>query len=82
MIGLVSPVAWNVYEVCLSDMYLQVGQFFPHGYEPQGWLSCVRWRSLGLVKSNRDSVRKAREAYLIERGKSLEPLGMNKKDEL
>ena len=82
MIGLVSPVEWNVYEVCPSDMYLQVRQFFPHGYEPRGWLCCVRQRSLGLLKSNRDSVRKAREAYLIERGKSLEPLGMNKKDEL
>ena len=38
MIGLVSPVAWNVYDVCPSDVYLQVRQFFPHGYEPQGWL--------------------------------------------
>ena len=38
-------------------------------------------RSL-LIKSNRDSVRKAREAYLIERGKTLEQLGMNKKDEM
>ena len=38
-------------------------------------------RSL-LIKSTRDSVRKAREAYLIERGKTLEPLGMNKKDEM
>ena len=37
--------------------------------------------SLELVKSNRDSVRKAREAYLIERGPSLEPRGLNKKDE-
>ena len=37
---------------------------------------------LELVKSYRDSVRKAREAYLIERGKILEPLGMSKKDEI
>ena len=37
---------------------------------------------LELIKSNRDSLRKAREAYLIERGKTLEPLGMNKKDEM
>ena len=28
LIGLVSPVAWNAYEVCPSDMYLQVRQFF------------------------------------------------------
>ena len=37
---------------------------------------------LELTKCNRDSVRKAREAYLIERGKTLEPLGINKKDEM
>ena len=34
---------------------------------------------LERIKSNRDSARKAREAYLIERGKTLEPLGINKK---
>ena len=28
---------------------------------------------LELIKSNRDSVRKAREEYLIERGRTLEP---------
>ena len=32
---------------------------------------------LELVKSNRDSVRKAREAYLIERGQTLQPHGLN-----
>ena len=36
---------------------------------------------LELVKSNRDSVRKAREAYLIERGQTLEPHDLKKKDE-
>ena len=35
---------------------------------------------LELVKSNRDSVHKAREAYLIEIGQTLEPHGLNKKD--
>ena len=48
--GLVSPVEWNVYEVCPSDTYLQVGQFFLHGYEPRGWLCCVRLRSLALTR--------------------------------
>ena len=33
---------------------------------------------LELIKSSRDSMRKAREAYLIERGRTLEPLGINK----
>ena len=37
---------------------------------------------LELIKSNRDSVRKARVVYLIERGKTLEPSGMNEKDEM
>jgi len=37
---------------------------------------------LELIKSNRNSVGKAREEYLIERGRILEPLGMNKKDEM
>ena len=37
---------------------------------------------LNLLNLNRDSVRKAREAYLIERGQTLEPHGLNKKDEL
>ena len=36
---------------------------------------------LQRIKSNRDSVRKAREAYLIDRGQTLEPLGLNRKDE-
>ena len=26
----------------------KVRQFFPHRYEPQGWLCCVRLRSFGL----------------------------------
>ena len=37
---------------------------------------------LELIKRNRDSVRKAREAYLNERGNTLEPLGMDKKNEM
>ena len=52
----------------------------------------MKWRSgsrvsdmllipLELIKSNRDSVRKAREAYLIDRGQTLEPLGLNRRDE-
>ena len=36
---------------------------------------------LELAKSNREGVRKAREAYLIERGQTLEPLRLNRRDE-
>ena len=48
-----------------------------------GLLAALRLlMSLELIKSNRDSVRKAKETYLIERGQTVEPLGMNKKDEM
>ena len=26
--------------------------FFPHGYEPQGWLCCVRLQSLALTRKS------------------------------
>ena len=41
-----------VYEVCLSDMYLQVEQFFLHGYEHRGWLCVLRLRNLALTLEN------------------------------
>ena len=46
------PVAWNVYEVCLSDMFLQVQRFFLHRYEPLVWLCCVRLWSLALTRKS------------------------------
>ena len=39
----------------------------------------MAWGALG--HSHRDSVRKARKAYLIERGQILESHGLNKEDE-
>ena len=36
---------------------------------------------LELIHSSRDALRKAREAYLIERGQTLEPKGINKREE-
>ena len=36
---------------------------------------------LELIRSNRDSVRKAREARLIHKGNTLSPLGINRRDE-
>ena len=36
---------------------------------------------LELIKSNRDGIRKAREALLISKGKTLEPHGINRRDE-
>ena len=34
------------------------------------------------LKNGRDSSRKAREAHLIHKAKAIEPLGINKRDEL
>ena len=33
------------------------------------------------IKSNRDDVRKVREAHLIDKGQTLEPKGLNRRDE-
>ena len=37
---------------------------------------------LELIRSSRGALRKAREAYLIERGQTLEPKGINKREEI
>ena len=37
---------------------------------------------LELINSNRDAIRKAREAFLIYKGKTLEPSEMNRRDEI
>ena len=34
------------------------------------------------LKNGRDSFRKAREAHLIHKAETIEPLGINKRDEL
>ena len=43
---------WCMKFVCQIYMYLQVKQFFLHGYEPRGWLCVVRLRSLALRLEN------------------------------
>ena len=37
---------------------------------------------LELINTNRDAIRKAREAFLIYKGKTLEPSGINRRDEI
>ena len=37
---------------------------------------------LELINSNREAIRKAREAFLIYKGKTLEPSGMNRRDKI
>ena len=41
----------------------------------------VRLIPIELTHSKRDSVRKAREAHLINKAKTLHPFGINKRDE-
>jgi len=37
---------------------------------------------LELITSNRDAICKARKVFLITKGKTLEPFGLNKRDEI
>ena len=37
---------------------------------------------LELITSNRDAIRKAREAFVISKGKTLEPFRLNRRDEI
>ena len=37
---------------------------------------------LELITSNRDTFRKAREAFLISKGKTFEPSGLNRRNEI
>ena len=41
----------------------------------------VRLIQIELIRSKRDYVRKAREAHLINKAKTLHPFGINRKDE-
>ena len=42
----------------------------------------IKLAPLELITSNRDAIRKAREAFLISKGKTLEPSGLNRRDEI
>ena len=42
----------------------------------------IEIKPLELIHSTRDALRKAREAYLIERGQTLESKGINKREEI
>ena len=37
---------------------------------------------LELITSNRDAISKAREAFLIYKGKTIEPFGLNRRDKI
>ena len=53
----------------------------PHFNQPGHSINDVQLIPLELIRSKRDSVRKAREAHLISKAKTLHPLGINRRDE-
>ena len=62
------PETFNELALCLSNI-LTVA------------LNDVHLIPLELIRSKRDSVRKAREAHLIIKAKTLHPFGINRRDE-
>ena len=53
--------------------------FLPDNHSPND----IELIPLQLIHSSRDALRRARrEAYLIERGQTLEPKGINKREEI
>ena len=52
-----------------------------HFNQPGHSINDVQLILLELIRSKRDSVRKAREAHLISKAKTLHPLGINRRDE-
>ena len=52
-----------------------------HFLSPNHSASDMQLIPLEPIKSNRDDVRKAREAHLIDKGQTLEPKGLNRRDE-
>ena len=53
-----------------------------HFNQPGHSINDVLLIPLELIHNNRDSVRKAREAHLIDKAMTLEPRGINRRDEL
>ena len=52
-----------------------------HFNQPGHSINDVQLIPLELIRSKRDSVRNAREAHLINKAKTLHPLGINRRDE-
>ena len=52
-----------------------------HFKQPGHSINDVRLIPIELIRSKRDSERKAREAHLINKAKTLHPFGINRRDE-
>ena len=55
--------------------------FYTHFNQPGHSIDHLLLTPLELIHSKRDSVRKAREAHLINKAMTLQPLGINRRDE-
>ena len=53
-----------------------------HFFLPDHSTKDIEFIPLQLIISDRDSIRKAREGFLISKGITLEPYGMNRRDEI
>ena len=49
---------------------------------PKGTGGGSKVTGVGPIENGRDSFRKTREAHVIHKAKTIEPLGINKRDEL
>ena len=56
--------------------------FLDHYTLPAHSMDNIELIPLKLITSNRDGIRKAREAFLISKDKTLKPFGLNRRDEI
>ena len=62
----------NYFDTAVSERFLTSNHSYNH----------MLLIPIEKLKNGRDSLRKAREAHLIHKAKTIEPLGINKLDEL
>ena len=60
-------------------IHTAVSEHFPNSNHSDNHMLLI---PIEKLKVGRDSFRKAREAHLIQKAKTIEPLGINKRDEL
>ena len=71
-----SPLHSQLWPLSQSYSYLRTFKEADHS------INDVLLIPVELIRSNRDSVRKAREAHLIDKAMTLEPHGIKRRDEL
>ena len=88
-IGLLIFRPKQIETIKISEIYLELSRDIDqptavsdHFTLPGHSLNNLELIPLELINSNRDANRKAREAFLIYKGKTLEPSGMNRRDEI